>query len=254
MDCIRNFCCFNFRNLYLLNEFPADFLQEEEIIEELNKADERIPVEAIQDIIFIDDKHVFVPFISKDNDYCFSLWKWKNGKWHLSEKTVTGFINLVKLKENDPSSYYFVWNFPDLNISTIKLFLLKERNYRYSEGYTMYQPRIQMEQSYSRDTSYGIIPLSGEMLNVYEELVDMAYNDGAGDIFSHMNQMNNDLYFTWLMYSHNGELIDLNVNGYSYNGNVHIATEELFWFVSMDELDYPNSIEEDGDWQNTNKK
>lgn len=222
----------------LINEFPTDFLQEQELIGRLNSVDEKIIVEVVQDIIFIDDKHVFVPFVSNDEEYGFSLWKWKNGKWHLSRKSVSESIHIIKINEKDPTTYYFVWNFPDDNINAIKLFLLKDRNYRYSDGYTTYYPRIQMEQLYQRDTTYGLKPLTGHMLEVYKEMKAITYN--GEDFFNQLFPVQNHIYFTWNMYDQNGEMIDFNINGFSYNGNVQIASEELFLHVSTNELEYPN--------------
>lgn len=221
---------------FLINEFPSDFLKEEELIGILNSVDEKIEVEVIQDLIFMDDKHVFVPFISKDEDYGFSLWKWKNGKWHLSEKRVSGLINFIQLKENDPTSYYFVWNLPGNNISAIKLYMIRERDYRITNGLPNYQPRVQMERLYKKDTTYGVEPLPDEMLEVYQEIIEM--NDNVEDFF--MFPINNDLYFTSNIYDENGEVIVININGYSYIGDVMIKSDDLFPNVPINELEYPN--------------
>lgn len=206
---------------FFRNEFPSDFLDDEALIKKLS---DDMQVEVIQDKIFIDKKYVFVPFISKGEDYGYSIWKWENGKWHLIQKAVNGYMSLIKINEHDPASYRFVWNFPTENISTIKIFMVKDRNFHGMQERHYYQPRIQMGKSFEHHTAYGVQPFSGEMLEVYEEMIGNP--SFSLESFLYPNPIN-DIYFAWNIYDENGEVVFLYKNAYASGGGESITMYQL---------------------------
>ena len=234
------------------NLFPDEFLSEGEAIKKLNQAENAIEVKTVQDVVFLDKKHVFMPFISADNEYGFSLWEWINGKWRLSEKTVNSSINIVKQDENDPSTYYFVWNFPeDEQIKKINIYLIRNRSYRGNDEDFYYEPRLQMGASFDREKSYGVVPLSGGMLKVYKEMSGISKENG--DMFSNIFSTNNELYFSWNMIDQKGEVAWIEQRNSSYGGDAKVMSESIF-FEDQKDIEFLEWKEDEGKWQNTNKK
>ena len=101
----------------------------------------------IQDIIYIDKTHVFVPFITKEDTYGESFWIWKHNKWKLSRVEASGGnIRLWKINPDDPSSYVFVWNMnPADKIEQFKIRLMQNRSSGVTNEKIYYYPKIHLE-------------------------------------------------------------------------------------------------------------
>lgn len=154
---------------------PAPFPPNQQLIDEMNRIFPKATASIIQDTIPIDERHVFVPFISKKNDYGLSYWVWKHRKWQVASIDTKGEPMLWKLNGNDPSSFYFVWNIdPKDQLSSIHFYLIRNRGYRIAEGIQRYYPRVQMEKRVPiQEKSYGTMQLSDEwvtLMNAYSKV------------------------------------------------------------------------------------
>lgn len=150
---------------------PVALPKEDDLIEEIKNA-HRVTPETIQDTIFINDRHVVVPFVSTNNHYGLSFWVWEKRKWRLTSVFTNGAPTLWELNSKDPSTYYFVWNIHPLdNVDSIDFYVLRERNYRGSGEKETYYPQIQMKKNVSlHEKSYGIIALPEEWISVIDSI------------------------------------------------------------------------------------
>ncbi|TDL32814.1 hypothetical protein E2R51_09085 [Jeotgalibacillus sp. S-D1] len=147
---------------------PDDFLSEQEILAGLPL--ENLDKE-IQDIIQIDEKTYFVPYIADENVYSTSIFKWLDGKWtNVSESTWAGPL----LLQADSEPYVF-WNIhPGDNVENWELYFLYSRDYSLSypgseDEKTFYMPHIQVSETISKgEESYGYAPLPVELKNTVE--------------------------------------------------------------------------------------
>src|SRR5690554_1062982 len=126
---------------------PGEFPQKDALITEINEYTGANAHE-IQDIIKIDERHAFVPYISKDEFYGFSFWVWDKYRWKVVRVSTWGRPEVWKIKENDPSSYHIVWNFsPKEEFRELKFYLLRDRNGYRSGDISVYMPKVQMEET-----------------------------------------------------------------------------------------------------------
>ncbi|UFT99380.1 hypothetical protein KO561_19795 [Radiobacillus kanasensis] len=134
---------------------PSDFPSEKELLNQIPEA------KTIQDILFLDDKHVYVPFIMNDNSYGMSMWVWKNG-WRLVADGDIGAPYIWQIYPDNPDSYRLLYNIhPEDQVSSINFYLLRRRYYSVSfNDVHTYTPGIQkhftMELS---KKSYGMIKI-----------------------------------------------------------------------------------------------
>ena len=104
---------------------PNSYPTNEQLVEGINSAFPDAVAEVIQDTIYVDDRHVLVPFISEENNYSLSYWKWGGSKWEVVSVHSRGEPILWKVDKRDPTSYHFVWNIhPDDNMSKLDFYLL----------------------------------------------------------------------------------------------------------------------------------
>ncbi len=188
---------------------PTTFLAEEELIIAVNNyyhdGPERIK---IQDVIFIGDTHVFVPFTSNGR-YGTSYWVWKKRSWNLGEISTMQTPMLWKVDPKDPSTYVFVWNInPDNEMVQFDFYLENPRNYRVSDGVHQYTPRVQLEhrEKFAEEGySYGVITLPSDwvtFLDSYNKVENSKQQ--ASTMFSFFPQSN--VNFAWRPLDENGEL------------------------------------------------
>ncbi|WP_285767779.1 hypothetical protein [Peribacillus sp. SI8-4] len=134
--------------------FPKDpdpFPSDEQVIERITSFFSEIRPKIIQDRIFLDDRHVFVPFISEDDGYGMSFWVWKNNEWIAASVSGGG----QPMVWNGGEEAVIMWNLnPKDEVGEISIFVKKERDFMVSGELATYQPRMGMMHR---------IPLEGKM-------------------------------------------------------------------------------------------
>lgn len=142
-----------------------------EINEALSPFDLRAEAKQILDMIQLDRRHVFVPYITKGGHYAVSFWVWEKHKWRVGSVDTDGGPRIWKLSENDPSRHYLLWNMrQEGQISDFSLYFIRERNAGRSNGIDYYTPRIQMEHSVDLDDHpYGAIPYPEDWIKLIKD-------------------------------------------------------------------------------------
>src|SRR5690606_3806433 len=97
------------------NSKPSSFPSDDELLNKINETYSRAHATVIQDSIFLDDQHVYVPFINSEGSYGSSFWIWKKGKWRVAGIDTIGEPTVWKINESDPKTYHIVWNIPPEN-------------------------------------------------------------------------------------------------------------------------------------------
>ena len=142
---------------------PAAFPKQEEIKAILNNPYNRVEIAEIQDTIFLDDEHVYIPFKTEEEGHGISFWEWEKQEWQLSSFSTGSMPQIWKIDSDDPSSHYIMWNFhPENNLDYLTFYLIKERGFSVSEGRQQYDPGIQMEyraEAGKKSYGYTSIPL-----------------------------------------------------------------------------------------------
>ena len=124
---------------------PKEFPSKEEITESMMNTFPEADIKEIQDIIFLDDRHAFVPFITKSDGYGFSFWEWDKHDWHFSSIDTGATPRIWKIDKKNPAENFIVWNFhPENDLKSLTFFLMKDRGYSVTDGKENYQPKIQM--------------------------------------------------------------------------------------------------------------
>ncbi|MDQ0231678.1 hypothetical protein [Metabacillus malikii] len=137
---------------------PAPFLTHQQLVKQINENIPDANPETIQDTIFIDDSHVFAPFITEKNEYGISLWEWQHGSWAPIRITTSGEPTVWKIKHNNLSTYRIVWNYhPKDQIQSFAIFYIRERGFSSSSNKEIYLPRIELSHNITVDEgSYGL--------------------------------------------------------------------------------------------------
>lgn len=186
---------------------PSSFLTSEEILSDLNRHSYDLKANEVLEMIEIDTRHMYVPFMTKDNKYGMGLWKWEKHKWTLIAESDNGAPQVLKIKPDDPSSYKIYWNIhPDDDISYGELYFIRDRNYHMTEGNDNYFPRIQMKTIINfEDIPYGVLDLPSEWQEVMQVLVKIEeakepvpFNNGFFPVL-------HDIYFGWISYNNEHE-------------------------------------------------
>ncbi|WML48801.1 hypothetical protein RCG23_01310 [Neobacillus sp. PS3-34] len=205
---------------------PGAFLKNEQMISEINNIFPTAAVNVIQDTIRVDEQHIAVPFISKENRYGLSYWAWQKHKWKVLLIETSGEPRVWKIDSNDPSTYTIVWNIhPDDRISNITFYLDGERNYHVTDGVENYFPKVQMEKKVPiGKNSYGAIKLPREWVTLMTTINKVESAKQTNSIFSNLVPQSG-LVLGWTPYnkSHKEAFPGYTVNGGSYgNGNIDI--------------------------------
>ncbi|MEH7225157.1 hypothetical protein V7112_15215 [Bacillus sp. JJ1566] len=223
---------------------PSSFLSSEEILAELNKYSPDPEATEILETLEIDDRHVYVPFITKDNKYGTSLWIWEKHKWELVAESDNGAPKLLKVDSKDPSSYRVFWNIhPDDHLSYGELYYIRNRNYHRIEGIDNYYPRLQMKTILDfEEKPYGIIELPNEWQKVMETTIRVEEARQPDSFFNDYFPVLHDVYLGWLPYNKEHERQDANKShngGGSWSGidlqPVMYLDEEQLEYINMEE-------------------
>jgi hypothetical protein len=214
---------------------PEPFLDDKVFSREITSVLDRVQVKTIQDRVFLDERHVFVPYITENNKYGMSYWEWRNNKWRLLYGASTGEPRLVKLDMDKPSTYYFAWNIhPSDKLESIDFYLLKERSYRVSNGNDLYQPGILLKRSLKlTEKTYGVLKLPEEWASYL--VASSSYEKGTHSdsiLGSFIPTPTN--HFGWMPISVNGREKFLE---HTLNGNGFTSGEKVEHIMFLSEQD-----------------
>lgn len=133
---------------------PEAFLTDKQVIKRINSFFPEAEPKVIQDVLYLDETHVFVPFINESKEYGMSFWVWKDKKWRTASVDNGGEPKAW----NGEGDSFFMWNLnPKDEVSEIKAFMKKDRNFSVSGDEATYEPGLEMMHSITvEDKSYGV--------------------------------------------------------------------------------------------------
>jgi len=208
---------------------PTAFYSEARIKKTISHTYEGEYVKDIQDIIFIDKRHVFVPYISKENGYGASFWKWQHHKWKIVNIIdKAGTPRLWKIKPNNPSSYVMFWNYnPVDRVDEIKFRLVRERNYMMSNENVYYAPEIFLEHRVSlHKKTYGFLTYP----NKWSKIQKLEAEAGTKQTLFFLQEQgsSSSLSMSMTMYDNVGKEV---FPEESLNSNDYLVEDELFEYI-----------------------
>lgn len=210
---------------WITSNNPNSFPDKGELIKEINNIFPEANVKEIQDTIAVDEKHVFVPFISEKNNYGVSYWVWKKSDWKLASANTGGNPHSWRIEDGDISTTHLVWNIsPEIPIENLKFFLIKDRTFHITEGIEYYDPGVQLEELVElSDTSYGVMPLPDSWSSIMDSYTKLE-RARQPDIFSNFF-IEQYMYFGFMANDSSGKVLPtvnaMNGSGFS-GGDDHI--------------------------------
>ncbi|MCK0473724.1 hypothetical protein [Halalkalibacter sp. APA_J-10(15)] len=204
---------------------PNDFYTEEELLEEITHG---TLDEEILDIVQLDEKTYFVPFLSTENSYSSSIWVWRFGKW---QSVGTSTASDPQIVTNNGNSYIY-WNVhPRDEIHEWDFYLTSERSYTVANANSenpleVYMPRIQVKHTIEvENESFGFVELPEKWEGIIRSF-DLNPSDSEFLPTSHYYQ------FEWQAYNGIREAINLdytfrNGGGGSYSGEYITHMQQL---------------------------
>lgn len=208
---------------------PTAFYSEARLKGIINHTNDDVYAKEIQDIIFIDQKHVFVPYISKEKDYGLSFWKWQHHKWKIVNIIDKGGTPRIwKIKPNDPSTFVTFWNYkPADQVNEIKFRLTRERNYMMSNGNVYYAPEIFLEQRIRLlKKTYGFLKYPSNWSKIQE--LESKAGPKENIFFLQEHGYRTSLTMSMTTYDKNGKEV---FPEESINGNDYIVEDELIDYI-----------------------
>lgn len=169
-----------------------------ELMKKIERAYEEAEIAKIQETILVDKRHLFVPYISKNNDYGTSFFVWKKRNWELEAVNAVGHPILWKIDSDEPSSYKIVWNFhPEDKFQSAEFYLLRNRGYEVTQGIEYYYPKVQlMKKVNPSHTSYGVEKLPSDWVSIIRFANSVQKTDGMNNMFWQMD-LNQQFTFAW---------------------------------------------------------
>ena len=148
-----------------------------------------VNIKSIFEQMAIDDNHIFLPHLSSDNQYGYSLLEWKKNKWEVTYVTSSGQPLLWKITGGNKSESYFIWNLETkYKIDHLTFFMNKHRNFRSGWGVEFYEPAIQIEEVVSiGDKPYGIHKVSYEWERIWKA-TQIKVEEREEDLFTFNNE------------------------------------------------------------------
>ncbi|MFJ7745484.1 hypothetical protein [Peribacillus sp. NPDC097295] len=133
---------------------PEAFLTDQQVINRINSFFPEAEPKVIQDVLYLDDTHVFVPFINESKEYGMSFWVWKDNKWRAASVDNGGEPKAW----NGEGDSFIMWNLdPKDEVSEIKTFMKKDRNFSVSGDEATYEPGLEMMHSIPiKNKPYGV--------------------------------------------------------------------------------------------------
>ena len=221
---------------------PSSFLSSEEILARLNTYSPDSEATEILEIIEIDNQHVYVPFISKDNKYGTRLWMWEKHKWELVAESDNGAPKMLKVNSSDPSSYKVFWNIhPDDHLSYGELYYIRDRNYRITEGIDYYYPRLQMKTTLDfEETPYGMMDFPDEWQKVIEASIKMEEARQPDPFFNQFSPVYHEVNLGWLPYNKEHERQDAHNSHNGGGGSWGGIDFQPVMYLNEEQLEYFN--------------
>ena len=203
---------------------PHEFYTKEELLVEIPII---TPEKKIQDIVQLDGKTYFVPFLSEDGSYGSSIWVWRNGKWEcVGADSGSG----PQILTNNGNSYVY-WNVhPQDDVREWDIYLTSERNYSVTNGTNLleiYFPKIQVKHTIETGKeSFGFV----EFPSRWKKII------GSFDVNSAESGLMPSSYnylFQWQAYNSKQEVVNLehtflNGGGGSYSGDYIQHMQQLY--------------------------
>jgi hypothetical protein len=126
-------------------------------------------VAKVQDIVEVDSRHLFVPFISDSGEHGMSFWIWDRFKWELRRIQNHGEPHLWSLRGDDPAGQYLVWNVdPKRKVSGYTFYWIRKRNAGHSYNDDYYIPQVQLEHRITLgELTYGTTALPEQWAELY---------------------------------------------------------------------------------------
>lgn len=170
---------------YLYFTKPVQFLNEQQILDEMNASNDRIKVEKIEGIIKLDEEHYFVPFVRENGQLGMSYYRWSRAKWRLISFGYNKFAEVWQLDKNAPETKYIVWHYPPDEVDYMKLYLMNDRYYSISGDDSYYEPKTQLVEKIGEGKNYGALKIPEDFSTVIKAL-ELPYNNGS-DFFGIFN-------------------------------------------------------------------
>ncbi|TFB23868.1 hypothetical protein E3U55_03370 [Filobacillus milosensis] len=203
---------------------PTDFPSDQQLAKEINQIFPKADVDTIQDTIILDSEHVFVPFVSSNEEYGSSYWTWEKHKWKPVYINTVGDPLVWRIDSKDPSSSFIVWNIhPRDNVNYMRFYMIRDRGYHISYGIHTYIPQIQMEKQLSlKEQGYGVLKLPIEWGNFLTRANRLAKAQNPNVTFNSLLP-DASVYIGWMPYNSDDELVfpENSVNGHGFiNGDI----------------------------------
>lgn len=200
---------------------PGPFLEDKQLIQEMNELNNRAKVSTIQDKIFADEAHVFVPFITEGHFYGAGYWVWRHHKWQIASVDVKESPRIWRVNEQNPSNQYMVWYFdPDDQVNKINFYLLRDRNFHISMGKATYTPNIQMKTSVTlKNKPYGIMKIPSDWSTI---ITSTQNKNTAGQNFLFSFSTPPSIHIGWMPLDEDGKetFPRKSLNGSSYSTGI----------------------------------
>ncbi|MCM3732618.1 hypothetical protein M3196_13175 [Fictibacillus nanhaiensis] len=221
-----------FAAVYLLYySKPAELPAKDELLQKINSTLLNIGATKVQDTIYVDDTHVFVPFITKNNKYGKSFWTWNKYKWEVTSIQSGGQPSIWKIDKENPNSYKIVWNIhPDDKLDSMNLYLMRERNYHITGDIHVYQPGVQMVQKINiTNRLFGSMDLPKNWANFLDSILRVELDKPFINTF----ELEQAMYFGW----NNGKKYDENTYPKLSQNASGIQNDDLSYVRYMDDND-----------------
>ncbi|PKR76738.1 hypothetical protein CEY16_13035 [Halalkalibacillus sediminis] len=198
---------------------PAD----DELANQINEIFPEANVETIQETIYLDQEHVYVPFISSENNYGSSYWVWESRNWKPMKIDIGGEPTAWTINKEEPSSY-IVWNIhPDDKVSYANLSMMRERDFQISHTEHHYSPSIHMKEQISlKEQPYGVLVFPEQWQALLTQENKLISSQNSRDINTSVF-LDVRLHFGWTPFNENDDIIfpeeSISNNGF-INGNI----------------------------------
>lgn len=161
---------------------PEAFLTDQQVINRINSFFPEAEPKVIQDVLYLDDTHVFVPFINESKEYGMSFWVWKNNKWRAASVANNG----GQLKAwNGEGDSFIMWNLdPKGKVSEIRTFMKNDRSFSVSGDGATYDPGIEMMHSIMVvDETYGVEKYPASWRTLIDQYTDLQKESSFYELF-----------------------------------------------------------------------
>ncbi|MCR2806571.1 hypothetical protein [Paenibacillus soyae] len=217
---------------------PGAIPSAEEAAAAINQYEPEADAEVVLDRIRLDDRQLFVPYVSGRGTHGMGFLKWEKGEWKVTRVDPGGSPELRILDHSNPSERYIVWNInPQEQMEQIRFYLIRERNAGMSSGIYYYTPRVQMEETADlTKRPYGALPFPEDWADILreEKRMNQALPGGVLDqLFSGMPSRHAMLQMGWFPdYAEDAPP----PRGYSKSGD---EDTEFLWILDEPNLEKP---------------